>query len=97
MLFRSLAATATVAPAPPELPSELRPSAPAPTKLELRSLLRTSRRAVAVINGERFEVGSELSMLIDGKRHLVRMVSAEENGVVVTVDGEKQIWRLGGK
>jgi hypothetical protein len=36
-------------------------------------------------------------MLIDGKRHLVRMVSAEENGVVVTVDGEKQILRLGGK
>ncbi len=93
----ALAATATVAPASPELPRELRPSAPAPTKLELRSLLRTSRRAVAVINGERFEVGSELSMLIDGKRHLVRMVSAEENGVVVTVDGEKQILRLGGK
>lgn len=84
-------------PAAPAVAIELRPTPPPATKLELRSLLRTSRRTVAVINGERFEAGSELSMLIDGKRHNVRMVSVEENGVVVTVDGAKQTLRLGAK
>lgn len=88
---------ATVAPSAPEPPRELRPPPPPPTRLELRSLLRTSKRTVAVINGERFERGSELSMLIDGKRHLVRMEEAQENAVVVSVDGVKQTLRLGAK
>ncbi len=90
-------ANASVAVPPPEPPGELRPPPPAPTKLELRSLLRTSKRTVADINGERFETGRELSMLLDGKRHLVRMVSAEENGVTVTVDGKPETLKLGAK
>ncbi|KAF0174172.1 MAG: Uncharacterized protein FD161_3657 [Limisphaerales bacterium] len=90
--------TAAVAATPtPEPLRELRPPPPPATKLELRSLLRTSKRTVAVINGERFERGSELSMLIDGKRHLVRMEEAQENAVVVSVDGVKQTLRLGAK
>ena len=89
--------TTSLPTAAPEPSRELRPPPPPATKLELRSLLRTSKRTVAVINGERFEPGSELSMLIDGKRHIVRMVSVEENGVVVTVDGAKQTLRLGEK
>ena len=80
-------ASATAAPEPVR---ELRPPPPPATKLELRSLLRTSKRTVAVINGERFELGSELSMLIDGKRRLVRLESAAEISVVVTVDGARQ-------
>jgi hypothetical protein len=86
-----------VAAAAPEPPRELRPPPPPATKLELRSLLRTSKRTVAVINGERFERGSELSMLIDGKRHVVRMEEAQDNAVVVTVDGVRQTLRLGEK
>lgn len=85
------------APSAPEPVRELRPPPPPATKLELRSLLRTSKRTMAVINGERFEAGSELSLLISGKRHLVRMVEAQDNAVVVTVDGEKQTLRLGAK
>lgn len=87
-------ASATAAPEPVR---ELRPPPPPATKLELRSLLRTSKRTVAVINGERFELGSEISMLINGKRHLVRMEAALENAVTVTVDGTKQTLRLGEK
>lgn len=89
--------TASAASAAPEASRELRPTPPPATKLELRSLFRTSKRTVAVINGERFEAGSELSMLVDGKRHLVRLVEAQDGVVVVTVDGEKQTLRLGAK
>ncbi len=84
------AATAT-----PESPRELRPPPPPAVKLELRSLLRTSKRTVAIINGERFELASEMSMLVAGKRHLVRLEEARENAVVVSVDGVKQTLRLG--
>ena len=87
-------ASATAAPEPVR---ELRPPPPPATKLELRSLLRTSKRTVAVINGERFELGSELSMLIDGKRRLVRLDSAAEISVVVTVDGVRQTLQLGAR
>ena len=87
-------ASATAAPEPVR---ELRPPPPPATKLELRSLLRTSKRTVAVINGERFELGSELSMLIDGKRRLVRLESAAESYVIVTVDGARQTLQLGAK
>lgn len=90
-------ADATAAASAPEPMRELRPPPPPATRLELRSLLRTSKRTVAVINGERFERGSELSMLIDGKRHLVRMEEAQENAVVVSVDGVRQTLRLGTK
>jgi hypothetical protein len=90
-------ASAIAAPPAPEPRRELRPPPPPPTKLELRSLLRTSKRTIAVINGERFEQGSEISMLIAGKRHLVRLEEAQENAVVVTVDGVKQTLRLGEK
>lgn len=90
-------AAASSAPSAPEPVRELRPPPPPATKLELRSLLRTSKRTVAVINGERFEPGSELSMLIDGKRSLVRLESAHENAVVVTVDGTRQTLQLGAK
>ncbi|MEN9576257.1 MAG: hypothetical protein RL514_4112 [Verrucomicrobiota bacterium] len=83
--------------AAPEPVRELRPLPPPATKLELRSLLRTAKRTVAVINGERFEPGKELSMLLDGKRRLVRMESAQENAVVVTVDGERRTLQLGVK
>ncbi|MBI5802628.1 MAG: hypothetical protein HZA92_18135 [Verrucomicrobia bacterium] len=76
---------------------ELRPPTPPAIKLELRSLLRTSRRTVAIINGERFEPGSELSMLIDGKRQLVRMEEAQANAIIVTVDGVRQTLQLGVK
>ena len=85
------------APAAPEPPRELRPPPPPATKLELRSLLRTSKRTIAVINGERFEPGTEISMLVNGKRHVVRMEEAQENAVLVTVDGAKQTLRLGEK
>ncbi len=91
------AAPAASAPAAPEPPRELRPPPPPATKLELRSLLRTSKRTIAIINGERFEPGSEISMLINGKRHIVRMEEALENAVTVTVDGAKQTLRLGEK
>ncbi|MFM8470290.1 MAG: hypothetical protein ACKODH_10020 [Limisphaerales bacterium] len=90
-------AIAKSSPPAPEPPPELRPPPPPPTKLELRSLLRTSKRTVAVINGERFEMDHELSMLVDGKRHLVRLVEAQNNAVVVTVDGTSQTLRLGEK
>lgn len=76
---------------------ELRPPPPLATKLELRSLLRTATRTVAIINGERFEAGREISLLIDGKRRLVRMESAQGNTVVVTVDGARQTLQLGEK
>lgn len=76
---------------------ELRPPPPPATKLELRSLLRTSKRTVADINGERFVPGSELSMLIDGRRRLVRLETAQENSVVVSVDGQRQTLQLGAK
>lgn len=91
-----ITAAVTATPAPEPL-RELRPPPPPATKLELRSLLRTSKRTIAVINGERFERGSELSMLIDGKRHLVRLEEAQENAVIVSVDGVNQTLRLGGK
>lgn len=91
------AAPSGSAPAAAEPPRELRPPPPPATKLELRSLLRSSKRTVAVINGERFEPGSEISLLIAGKRHLVRMEEAQENSVIVTVDGAKQTLRLGEK
>ena len=91
------AVAAAVAPSAPSPPRELRPPPPPAMKLELRSLLRTSKRTIAVINGERFERGSELSMLIDGKRHVVRMEEAQDNAVVVTVDGVRQTLRLGEK
>ena len=78
-------------------PVELRPPPPPATKLELRSLTRTTKRTVAFINGERFEPGSELSMLIDGKRRRVRLEEVQANSVTVTVDGEKQTLRLGEK
>lgn len=91
------AAVAAIAPAVPEPPRELRPPPPPATKLELRSLLRTAKRTVAVINGERFELDRELSMLIGGKRHVVRLVEAQDNAVVVTVDGARQTLRLGEK
>jgi hypothetical protein len=81
----------------PSAPIELRPPAPPATKLELRSLIRTATRTVAVINGERFVTGAELSMLIDGKRRLVRLESASESSVVVTVDGIRQSLDLGAK
>ncbi|MFA6543848.1 MAG: hypothetical protein WCS99_05460 [Limisphaerales bacterium] len=88
----------SVAPtAAPEPLGELRPPPPPATKLELRSLLRTAKRTVAVINGERFVPGSELSMLINGKRQLVRLEATHENTVTVSVDGEKQTLRLGAK
>lgn len=90
----SVAGAATSTPEPPR---ELRPPPPPATKLELRSLLRTSKRTIAVINGERFEQGSEISLLIAGKRHLVRLEEARENAVVVSVDGAKQTLRLGEK
>lgn len=92
----SLTAGSGVAPALPSLTlvRELRPPPPPPVKLELRSLLRTSKRTVAFINGERFEPGSELSMLINGKRHLVRLESAQEGEVVVSVDGVRQTLQL---
>lgn len=80
-----------------EPPRELRPPPPPATKLELRSLLRTARRTVAVINGERFELDGELSLLVDGKRHVVRLIEAQSNAVVVTVDGVRQTLRLGEK
>lgn len=81
----------------PEPVRELRPPPPLATKLELRSVLRTATRTVAIINGERFEVGREMSMLIDGKRRLIRMESAQGNTVVVTVDGARQTLQLGEK
>lgn len=81
----------------PSTPIELRPPPPPATKLELRSLIRTATRTVAVINGERFVTGSELSMLIDGKRRLVRLESATESSVIVTVDGIRQSLDLGTK
>lgn len=79
----------------PLLP-ELRPPPPPVTKLELRSLLRTSKRTIAVINGERFEPGTEISLLVGTKRHRVRLESTGENTVVVTVDGQRQTLQLGG-
>jgi hypothetical protein len=81
------------APAPP---TELRPPPPPAMKLELRSLVRTSKRTFAVINGERFELGTEISLLVGGQRRRVRLESAQENAVVVTVDGQPQTLRLGG-
>ena len=92
----SLPAGSGVAPTSPSLTlvRELRPPPPPPVKLELRSLLRTSKRTVAFINTERFEVGRELSMLINGKRHLVRLESAHEGEVVVSVDGVRQTLQL---
>ncbi len=85
-----------VAPASPSptLVRELRPPPPPPVKLELRSLLRTSKRTVAFINTERFEVGREISMFINGKRHLVRLESAHGGEVVVSVDGVQQTLQL---
>jgi hypothetical protein len=65
-------------------------------KLELRSLVRTAKRSFAVINGERFELGTEISLLVGGQRRRVRLESAQENAVVVTVDGQPQTLRLGG-
>ena len=59
--------------------------------------LRTAKRTVADINGERFVPGSELSMLIDGKRRLVRMETAQDNAVIVSVDGQRQTLQLGAK
>lgn len=79
---------------PPTLIRELRALPPPAVKLELRSLLRTSKRTVAFINGERFEPGSELSMLINGQRCLVRLESAQENAVIVSVNGVKQTLQL---
>jgi hypothetical protein len=90
-------ASSVAPPAAPETLGELRPPPPPATKLELRSLLRTAKRTVAVINGERFVPGSELSMLINGKRQLVRLEATHENTVIVSVDGEKQTLRLGAK
>ena len=86
-------ATLTTAPAQP---AELRPPPPPAMKLELRSLVRTSKRTFAVINGERFELGTEISLLVGGQRRRVRLESAQENAVVVTVDGQPQTLRLGG-
>lgn len=91
------AAVAVIAPVTPEPPRELRPPPPPATKLELRSLLRTSKRTVAVINGERFELGTEISLLVGGTRHLVRLEEAQPNAVVVSVDGVRQTLRLGEK
>ena len=79
----------------PAQPVELRPPPPPATKLELRSLVRTSKRTFAVISGERFELGTEISLLVGGQRRRVRFESAQENTVVVTVDGEPQTLRLG--
>ncbi len=90
-------ATAAAAPSIPEPPRELRPTPPPATKLELRSLLRSAKRTVAVINGERFEPGTELSMLIGGKRQLVRLEEVQANAVIVSVDGERQTLRIGTK
>ena len=90
----AVAASAPVAPGPPP---GLRPPPPPVTRLELRSLLRTSKRTVAIINGERFELDRELSMLVGDKRHLVRLIEAQDNAVVVTVDGVRQTLRLGEK
>lgn len=93
----TLSSATIIAPPAPEPARELRPLPPPATKLELRSLLRTSKRTIAIINGERFEMGAEISLLIAGKRHLVRLEEALENAVVVTVDGTKQTLRLGEK
>ncbi|NBV22100.1 MAG: hypothetical protein EBS05_09310 [Proteobacteria bacterium] len=90
--------TASDAPdAKPAGPVELRPPPPPATKLELRSLSRTAKRTTAFINGERFEPGMELSMLIDGKRRRVRLEEVQTSSVTITVDGEKQTLRLGEK
>ena len=85
------------APAAAEPPRELRPPPPPATKLELRSLLRTTKRTVAVINGERFELGTEIPLLVGGQRHLVRLEEAQPNAVTVSVDGVRQTLRLGEK
>lgn len=82
--------------ATPAAPTELRPPPPPAVKLELRSLVRTAKRTFAVINGERFELGTEISLLVGGQRRRVRLESAQENAVVVTVDGQPQTLRLGG-
>ncbi|MEY4200000.1 MAG: hypothetical protein RLZZ265_1740, partial [Verrucomicrobiota bacterium] len=55
-----------------------------------------AKRSFAVINGERFELGTEISLLVGGQRRRVRLESAQENAVVVTVDGQPQTLRLGG-
>ena len=82
--------------ATPAAPAELRPPPPPAVKLELRSLVRTAKRTFAVINGERFELGTEIALLVGGQRRRVRLESAQENAVVVTVDGQPQTLRLGG-
>ena len=79
----------------PLRPPELRPPPPPATKLELRSLLRTTKRTVAVINNERFEPGAEIPLLINGQRHRVRLESVEDNAVTVTVDGADYAYTAG--